>query len=222
MDNRKLNIKAVVLDFDGTICRLFEGYNLKQTSHNLSEKLSHYNVDFDKHLDPFDVYKTICDQCQDSNIRKKILRCADNIITHAECEAINSGIDVYGFDVFLNYAEKKQLSIAIATNNSEKCVEEYLKLKRIKTHIPIIGRDGEHPERMKPNSWTLQKVIDVLDLSNNDVLFVGDTINDYNCARSQNVSFVGMAATEKKLIRLQNIEDDIIIVNDFFEFMKLI
>ena len=57
-------------------------------------------------------------------------------------------------------------------------------------------------------------------LINNETIFIGDSLNDYSCAKKCEVYFIGMASTEKKKKRLQAIEDNIEIVDNYFRLLK--
>ena len=55
MDYRELTKKTIVLDFDGTVCRLFANYDLQDTKRALEKMLPGYGVDFSGYDDWFDV-----------------------------------------------------------------------------------------------------------------------------------------------------------------------
>ena len=46
--------ESVVLDFDGTMCLLFQNHDLAATRRRMCEELGRLSIDFDEALDAFD------------------------------------------------------------------------------------------------------------------------------------------------------------------------
>lgn len=221
MDYREVKNKTVILDFDGTMCRLFEGYELKKVSNRLHNEMKIMDIDFPKDEDCFEVFRAITQQtCRGSQLRNQAYLIAHEIIMEAECEAVDTGLDVVGVTEFINSMQQHNVKIGIATNNSEECVKKYLKNKGISKMIPIVGRQAFQPEYMKPNSWSLTTILKIIGSNYNETIFIGDSLNDYSCAKKCEVYFIGMASTEKKKKRLQAIEDNIEIVDNYFRLLK--
>ncbi|MBR5272714.1 MAG: HAD family hydrolase, partial [Clostridia bacterium] len=143
-----------------------------------------------------------------------------------EIKAIDSGIIIDGFTDFLDFASKNGKNIAIASNNSIDCIGVFLgKLgseANKKYQIPVIGRDAQHPERMKPSTYMLEKVCQTNNWSRRDTLYVGDHPRDYECAMNFGCRFIGMTPTSAKKERLTKYNTTIITVDDFFGFIKLL
>jgi len=212
--------KMVILDFDGTICRLFEGYGLRKVSNKLHNEMKLMDIDFSEDEDCFEVFRAIAQQTHEgSKLREWAYLIAHEIIMEAECEAVDTGLDVIGVMEFINFLLQYGVKIGIATNNSEECVKKYLENKGISKMIPIVGRQALHPEYMKPNSWSLTSVLKKTGTNYDETIFIGDSLNDYCCAKKYAVHFIGMASTDKKKKRLQSIEDNIEIVEDYFDIL---
>ena len=92
MDNKR--IKGLVLDFDGTMCLLFQNFSLSQVSKTLSYAMKKYNIDFPEKEDAFNVFEHIQLQTQPSSKRLRALICADSILSKAELDAIDSCVPV--------------------------------------------------------------------------------------------------------------------------------
>lgn len=199
MDNRKLRQNTIILDFDGTMCKLFEQYDLKQVSRLLRKKMALMNIDFSEDKDCFEVFNSIVQQTDESSDqRRTAFLVADKIISDAECEAVETGTDVDGIKDFIDLLLKYNMSVGIATNNSEDCVRKYFDIKGMIKNIPIVGRQALHPEYMKPNTWSVSTILDRLGSTSAEAIFIGDGLNDYICAKELSMSFIGMASTEKR------------------------
>lgn len=219
MDYRKLIKKNIVLDFDGTVCRLFAHYDLRHTKLVLQKMLLAYGVDFSGYDDCFDVYQAIFSQIPDPTRRDSALVAADRIIEQAECEAVDTSTDIPGLDSFLTFCSTNHIRLGIATNNSPKCVMKYWKKKGLAEPLPSVGRDVFHIERLKPNPWSLNKVIELLGTPKSDVLFIGDNPTDYECAATAQVAFLGIAATEKKRKRFEAQNSSVTLVKNYDELL---
>lgn len=221
MDYREVKKMTVILDFDGTICRLFEGYELRKVSCKLREEMRLMDIDFSEDNDCFEIFGAITQQTQEkSGLREQAYLKAHKIIMEAECEAVDTGVDVIGVIEFINVLLQNEIRIGIATNNSEECVRKYLKNKGVSKMIPIVGRQALHPEYMKPNSWSLTSVLEKTCSNYDETLFIGDSLNDYFCSQNCAVKFVGMASTDKKKKRLQSIEGNIEIVENYYDIVQ--
>lgn len=219
MDYKKLTKKTIVLDFDGTVCRLFTRYDLQHTKLTLEKTLPAYGVDFSGFDDCFDVYQVIYDQIPDLPRRNCALVVADRIIEQAECEAVDTSSDIPGLDDFLTFCSTNHIRLGIATNNSPKCVLKYWKKKGLAEPVPIVGRDVFHIERLKPDPWPLNKVIEMLGTSKSDVLFIGDNPTDYECAATAQVAFLGITATEKKRKRFEARNISVTLMKNYDELL---
>ena len=118
MDYGKLKKKAIVLDFDGTICRLFENYDLQAVSNHLHDSLVKYGVNFEENQDCFNVFDVIKSQVTDSEQLKQAMIVADEILQFAECQAVKTAVEISGIKEFFDYCKRNQILLGVATNNS--------------------------------------------------------------------------------------------------------
>lgn len=86
------NYNSLVFDFDGTMCRLFSNYDLHATVLQLCSAMKKYNIDFSQERDSFDVFSAITnDHSLSADAKKAALTEANDIITSAEIDAVDSG-----------------------------------------------------------------------------------------------------------------------------------
>ena len=208
---------ALVFDFDGTMIKLFSNFNLKNTASQLKECVKKYGVDFDASSDAFDIFKAIASALPDGDMRKSAYKEANVILTLAELEAVKSGLPVKGVsEIFMGLYEKGY-NLGIATNNSVECVLKFLSEYCLGIKVPVVGRFGDKPELMKPNTWSLVTVMRQMGCDGKNTIFIGDTSRDYECAVKVGCEFIGMAHSEYKRERLMKLIAQDSIVDDYYQ-----
>lgn len=210
--------KKIILDFDGTIFRLFANYNMDSTILKLQKIFQAYHINFDLNDDIFDAFSLA--SCLEKAIREKVLYEINEIITKIEIDALDSGILVTGFLDFLDYIKKNKMTLAIVTNNSKECVELFFQKYCGETTFPILGRIWNRPECMKPDVYLLKEMSKQLNSSNKEIVFIGDNPRDYECAKSFQCEFFGLTPTESKKKRMTQYTNEIEIFNDFYELIN--
>ncbi|MDE6690665.1 MAG: HAD hydrolase-like protein [Clostridia bacterium] len=199
------------------MCRLFRNYNLKRTSLILQDRMREYGVVFSPESDAFDIFKVISQQISDTQVKLRAFRTADAILCEAEAEAADKCEPLKGFgEVFPQIVQSAKCVVGVATNNSAQSVQAFLKRVCHGCSVPVVGRVPDMPERMKPSPWSVLEISDKMRVAAKDVIFVGDTLNDYDCSRNAGCTFVGMAATAKKREHLSQFLPADMIVNDYF------
>ena len=68
----------------------------------------------------------------------------------------------------------------------------------------------------------MTECIKELDVTKDQVVFVGDTQRDYFCAQNAGCRFIGMGATERKRNRLQQKCEGVTIVTDYRELYQIL
>lgn len=207
----------IVFDFDGTMCRLFQNYDLKRTSSVLKDRMREYGVVFSTESDAFDIFKAISQQVSDKEVKLNAFRAADAILSAAEAEAVEKCEPVKGVgEIFPQLVQSGKCVVGIATNNSVQCVQAFLNRICHGCCVPVVGRTPEMPERLKPSPWSVLEVSKKMCVAAKDVIFVGDTVNDYACSQKAGCTMVGMAATPNKGERLLQFLPPDMIVSDFY------
>lgn len=197
-----MRFRAIVFDFDGTMCLLFKNFNLKRTVEDLHLAMVKRGIAYSIENDSFDVFETIMQQTEEGLYRTQALIEADKILTEAEIMAVDSCELVPGLTEVVRLLYNKGMSIGVSSNNSSKCIKKLTDQLWPDIPISITGRVGNKPHLMKPNSWSLSETLKKMDSSEESALFVGDTKRDYLCSESTQCSFIGMASTKKKKEKL--------------------
>lgn len=222
MHHRRLkNRSGVILDFDGTMGFLFRDYDLSKTAGLMRDAMKKYGVKFDIGLDVFDVFGEISSQLpNDREKRISAYTAADEILTDAESEAVETCEPINGVAEALHSLNDNGYKIGISTNNSAECVNKFLQRISFYADIPIVGRNGKNPELMKPDPWSVTEAAKLMNVPLEKLIFVGDTERDYLTSVNAGCGFIGLAATEKKMSRLLKIIDKEHIAADYHELLS--
>lgn len=214
-----MDYNGLVFDFDGTMCRLFKNYNLKQVVEELHDRMKRFGYDFPLDRDAFDIFEFINSQKILNKWQKvRLYEEMNGVLVSAEMEAVKSCELVNGVSEVIPSLKKSGYKVGVATNNSSECVSIFLNLYcSSDVEIPIVGRVGSNPELMKPQKWSLVEVLKKMNCDIENALFFGDTQRDYECAMNAGCKFIGIAPTAKKMQRLRNIKPEIDIISDFYE-----
>lgn len=216
------SVKAIILDFDGTVFRLFtDAYDISKTTLALHDLLKKYGIDFSPERDVFESFYAVTSSDKDERTKEEILEQVDVLVSEAETEALDTGILTQGYDEFLKKAEKCGKILAVVSNNSAKCINKFLSDRKMEK-IPVLGRIGTHPELMKPHVYLLKTMCEKLGLSKDEVIFIGDNPRDYQCAEKFGCRFIALTPTEKKKKRFVNSLPEVPLVDDFYGLNKLL
>lgn len=215
-----MRFRAIVFDFDGTMCFLFKNFNLKPTVEKLHFTMAKKGIVFSIKKDCFDVFDTIIQQTKEGLNRTKALIEADKILTEAEIMAVNSCELVPGITETVRLLYNKGVLIGVASNNSDICIKKLTNYLWPDIPISITGRVGNKPYLMKPNSWCLSETLKKMNNREESALFVGDTKKDYLCCENTRCSFIGMASTPKKEEGLLQFLSPDQIVHNFYDLQN--
>lgn len=212
--------ESVILDFDGTMCLLFQNHDLAATRHRMREELGRLSIDFDEALDAFDAFDAVLAQAADRpKERAEALLRADEILSDAEVAAAGTGPAVAGVAEAVDFWRGAGYRVGVATNNSARAVNAFLERMSIDP-LPVVGRDGAHPERLKPSTWSVERVLELMGGRPETTVFVGDTRRDYETSLRAGCAFLGMVPTERKRARLGVALDEGLMARDYPELLR--
>ncbi len=196
---------ALLLDFDGPVCKVFSTISAS----NVAKKLiiyasSHFNIskEFIEDSDPLQVLIKIEQNAANANIVRK----CDDYLTALESQAV---VGASLRDGIREIIELFDNNIAIVTNNSAKSAKDFI--VKLKLKIPvIIGRPFGRPSLMKPNTYILDHALQQLKRTNDECIMIGDSVTDIEVAQKAKVFSIAFANYEGKYRRLQNSLPDFI------------
>lgn len=183
-----MHIKTIVLDFDGVLVEsvgikdksfelLFEGY----PDHLDQIMQYHYSHNATIRFEKFEyVYKNILNLEYTDQIANELSKRFSELVF----EQIIRCQSVTGADAFLNYFHKC-LPLFIASINPS---EEFARILKVRKLEHFFKRVYTYPWKKK------DAIEDILDKEQNckqDVIFVGDSPEDYEAAKAVGINFVG-------------------------------
>jgi HAD superfamily hydrolase (TIGR01509 family) len=183
MDQYK-NIKAILLDFDGTI------FDLKTDYSRIRERLKKYFESFGikKEFNPIvEKINESLEEIQDKTKVDMIRKGAYEIMEDEELIAEQKATLRKGASSFLNYASKKY-ACAIVSRNGRKIIFNLLKEYKLPTPKVIIAR--EDTLKQKPAKEHFQKALSMLNMKPNQCIIVGDSIHDVEAGKRLNITTV--------------------------------
>jgi HAD superfamily hydrolase (TIGR01549 family) len=195
---------ALLIDFDGTLFRLFAHVDLAPLAKAISAYLAGQGFVFDPDQDPFNAPKALGESTLDVAKKDVLLQAVDQMLRETEVDAIASGEAVPGAIELCTALAKSSLPWGVVSNNSPASIRAFFNRFKLQAPTLIIGREPEHPEHLKPSPYPLQKAAEALHLKPEALLLVGDEPRDDEAAKACGCSFWGLAATPIKQQRWRN------------------
>ena len=160
-------IKGIIFDLDGTLVRLPIKYD------KIFTKLQNL---FDTQDEFRPLIPTIIKK---SNNDPKLVQKAFNIICEEEVIAANNFKAIDDSVNIINYFKSKNYSLCLVTMQCMNAAKIILdKMQILELFSSIVTRDILHERHLQ-----IKKSIDVLPLSTNEIIMVGDRINDVKSAK---------------------------------------
>ncbi|MFV0129054.1 HAD family hydrolase [Streptomyces sp. HMX112] len=184
---------AVLFDFDGPICHVFEGLPAPGVAQELSALLADLapalSDDARSTDDPMVVHQLSC-QGGDS-----VLAAVEAALTEAEVVAVGvAGPPTPGAVDALTAARVSGRRVAVVSNNSAECVHAYLSAQGLSDVVEaVIGRPTLRPDLMKPSPHPLLAAAAHLGVAPERATLIGDSLSDVQAARAAAASSIGFA-----------------------------
>lgn len=214
---------AVLLDFDGTICDLFEGFDLAPVRERLREALARHDLaDLADGDDLFAIPAQVSDLAQDGQ-RAALLREVDELLTGAEVAAVPTGRLVAGVGRAVRRLSETGVALAVVTNNAPATVHAFAatRLPELRSAV-VVGREATRPEVMKPSPHPVLAALARLGLEPGSAVMVGDSLADVAAARAAGCAVVGMGSKPHRWERLTAVLAPGRVVRDFDGLLALL
>lgn len=189
-------IKNTVFDFDGTIANLFSKKKMQELSNRLSEGLSEKGFP-DYFGNAFEILDQIWRSSMAPSQKNILLSYADGLISYYErryaldCEPVEGAVEC------LEKLHREGFGVGIVTNNSESCVNQFIKT-RLSFSPPVVGRNVGAMEKMKPRAFPIIELASFFGCGTDRILLIGDSLQDYYCSVNSGCRFAAMAQREGK------------------------
>ena len=190
---------AVLLDFDGPICKLFA----EVRSADVAADLRHYleqrgaPVPDAGTSDPLAVLRI------SAGLEADILANLHAELVRAEVRAAITAVPTPAAEAVVRGIARSGQKVAVVSNNSAQAVSEYLTRHHLDRYIfAISARASGDTTLMKPNPYLLERALSELDVTASDAVFVGDSVTDVEASMAVGVPCIGYANKPGKAGRL--------------------
>jgi HAD superfamily hydrolase (TIGR01549 family) len=216
--NRKLALMlatptALLLDFDGPLCRIFANYTNTAISSTLRSLLSELDVQLPEHVinewDPLEILRWTATLAKPS-----LTHATEDALRAAEANAATTATPTPGAREVLVAAHDRRQRVGIVSNNSVPAIAEYLRTQGLSNYIShIVGREPYCPDLMKPNPHSVLLALDELGMGPGECLLIGDSPTDVTAARAVDVPVIGFANASWKEAALEAAGADAVVTS---------
>lgn len=183
-------VSAFLIDFDGPVCSVFDGYPPAEAAHELACLLP--EPPDDPGTDPLEVLRNApCAQVEQ----------LDTALTRIELRAIETAAPNPEFHQLIRVVGDRPW--AIVSNNSTDAVHAYLRRELPQyAHVPALGRPPARVDLMKPNPHLVCEALKALSVTARRSVLIGDSVTDVQAGKDAGVYVIGYANKPGKAERL--------------------
>ncbi|MCH9669647.1 MAG: HAD family hydrolase [Actinomycetia bacterium] len=173
---------AFLIDFDGPICSIFDGYSAAAAAKELAALVSPRVPDIPS-IDPLAILRAA---------PPDLAELIDKQLTTIELRAVETARSNPEFYELTNAIGHRPW--AVVSNNSRSAIRTYLqRVHPDHVKVPILGRPAGRPDLMKPNPHLLLEALKVLSVPAEAAQFIGDSVTDIAAGRRAGVRTIGYA-----------------------------
>lgn len=200
---------AVLFDFDGPICSVFDGYPAQQIADELRElahKIRSGSVSVLDHVSS--PHELLLAAASDRELAQHL----EAALQEAELAAVRTALPTPGAAESIAACNASGRVVAIVSNNYGQAVTDYLARIGLAEQVAhIVGRNAADPTLMKPSPHLIEKAIQALNVESSACVFVGDQTTDIEAGRAAGVPTIGYANKPGKVDALQSVGADVVL-----------
>lgn len=216
-------VKAIIFDLDNTLIESRINFReMKSSVINLfvsmgvSPNLLNANM---LNFEIINVSKEYLSKRMSEEKVKEILKKAYEIMNKFEIESLKDAKLMEDAISVLKFLDEMGFKIGIVTNGCRKYAEKIIDMFGIGKYIDALVARDDVPNP-KPDPRHLQHILNILNVSAEEAVFIGDHWIDAICAKKAKVPFI-LVSKEKSSLRKVN-ENTYITVNSLSEIITLI
>jgi phosphoglycolate phosphatase-like HAD superfamily hydrolase len=201
--------QAVLFDFDGPICSVFDGYPAQQIADELRELAHKFRGEPVPALDQVSSpHELLLATAGDPELAQHL----EAALQDAELAAVRTALPTPGAAESIAACNASRRVVAIVSNNYGQAVVDYLARVGLSAHVAhIIGRNPADPTLMKPSPHLIETAIQVLGVEPSACVFIGDQTTDIGAGRAAGVPTIGYANKPGKVDALQKAGADVVL-----------
>jgi len=182
--------QALLLDFDGPVCRVFAGHPNVAVATMLRRYLEGVGIElpaeFATNRDPLKLLQWV------GKTHRQHIHPVEDLLIEGETTAAASSTPTAGAAEVVRDAYGAGWPIAIVSNNAASAIERYLDIHGLADYLTAVaGRPYGEPERMKPRPDMVQVAAERLGVPIASCVLVGDSPSDIEAARAAGAIPVG-------------------------------
>lgn len=188
-------LKAVLFDLDGTLVHSTVNFlKLKKQTLDLLARVGLSHDLFSLDMKTYEILQLASSYFEkrgysESDI-EKIFTNIERVWNQIELELVGKTTSIDGVRETLRELKKRELKIGVVTRGCRKYAEDALRRSSLISMVDVIvGRDDALP---KPRPDPLIKALRLLELQADEVVMVGDGVDDAQCATNSKVRFIGI------------------------------
>ena len=132
-----------------------------------------------------------------------------------EMESVDTAKCFPGVERMLDDLRSKGYPMGLLTRGQRLYAESAMKRCGILDKIDVIEAFDDHPTgEQKPNPIAMEYLAKRLGVRCCEILYVGDSVWDYYCARDSGAGFIGISLGENGRRKWERVKDDVILVDD--------
>jgi len=191
---------AILLDFDGPVCKVFADRSATIVADDLRRVLSERGqpVEAARGLGPHELltYAATLGPAEAKAIEDKLER--------AELTAVATSTPTPGVTEFLDACHRIGKPVAIVSNNNADAIASYLARQQLSHFVEHVeGRDPANSHHMKPHPWTIKRALAQLSVQPSNCVLIGDAVTDLHAAAAADVPAIGYANRPTKVAPLE-------------------
>ncbi|WP_411574166.1 HAD family hydrolase [Streptomyces fradiae] len=190
---------AVLFDFDGPICHVFQGLPAPGVAKELAALLAQLAPQLGDAAhateDPMVVHQLA------RKAGPEVLAAIEGALTAAEVKAVAmAGAATPGAGEALLATRASGRRVAVVSNNATECVRAYLTAQGLADAVEVVvGRPVLRPDLMKPSPYPLLEAAALLGVAPEKTALVGDSVSDIEAARAAAAGSIGFANKQGKV-----------------------
>ena len=144
-------------------------------------------------------------------------RCGD-----IEMEHVLESAPFPGTDELLRKIRTEGYLIGLLTRGQRIYAETAMSHCKVLDYMDAVEAFDDHPMgEQKPNPIAMEYLAKDLGIEPADILYIGDSVWDYFCARDAGSSFIGIAAGEYGQKKWENYRDEIELIDSVADLLKM-
>jgi HAD superfamily hydrolase (TIGR01509 family) len=191
---------AILLDFDGPVCKVFAGLSATSVAGSLRQVLAElgHPTEPARDLGPHELLTYAATLGPDE------AKAVEDKLEQAELAAVATSSPTPGAAEFLDACRRFGKPVAIVSNNNADAITSYLARQELSHLVRLVeGRDPANPYHMKPDPWAVNRALAQLDVQSSSCVLIGDAVTDLHAAATAGVLAIGYANKPTKVSLLK-------------------